>query len=129
MSNITEPQRSEEVRRQIEDRFCRLVEVMPVAVYVCDTTGIIQSYNERAVELWGREPRPGDPAQRHLRLIALLRVLQDRQVERVGGSRAIPVDVSGGTWSTTASRRRSRSSSPAHERRPPWPQTRTPWGR
>jgi transcriptional regulator with GAF, ATPase, and Fis domain len=26
-------------------------------------------------------------------LIALLRVLQERQVERVGGSRAIPVDV------------------------------------
>jgi PAS domain-containing protein len=42
MSNITEPQRSEEVRREIEDRFRRLVDVMPVAVYVCDTTGIIQ---------------------------------------------------------------------------------------
>ena len=65
MSNITEPARSEEVRRQIEDRFRRVVEVMPVAVYVCDTTGIIQNYNKRAVELWGREPRPGDPAQRH----------------------------------------------------------------
>ena len=65
MSNITEPERSEEVRRQIEDRFRRLVEVMPVAVYVCDKTGIIQNYNKRAVELWGREPRLGDPAQRH----------------------------------------------------------------
>jgi PAS domain-containing protein len=65
MSNITEPQPSEEVLRQIEERFRRLVEVMPVAVYVCDKTGIIQSYNERAVELWGREPKPGDPAQRH----------------------------------------------------------------
>jgi two-component system, NarL family, sensor kinase len=65
MSNITEPERSEEVRRQIEDRFRRLVEVMPVAVYVCDTTGIIQNYNKRAVELWGREPRPGDLAQRY----------------------------------------------------------------
>lgn len=65
MSNITEPERSEEVRRQIEDRFRRLVEVMPVAVYVCDTTGIIQNYNTRAVELWGREPGPGDPAQHH----------------------------------------------------------------
>jgi DNA-binding NarL/FixJ family response regulator len=38
---------------------------VPVAVYVCDKTGIIQSYNKRAVELWGREPSPGDPAQRH----------------------------------------------------------------
>src|ERR1700726_314987 len=63
--SITESERSEEVRRQIEDRFHRLVEVMPVAVYVCDKTGIIRNYNKRAVELWGREPRPGDPAQRH----------------------------------------------------------------
>ena len=65
MSNITEPPRSEDVRRQIDDRFQWLVEVMPVAVYVCDKAGIIQNYNERAVELWGREPRPGDPAHRH----------------------------------------------------------------
>jgi PAS domain S-box-containing protein len=48
-----------------EQRFRRLVELMPVAVYVCDTSGIIQSYNNRAVELWGREPRPGDTAQRY----------------------------------------------------------------
>src|SRR5688572_21933498 len=33
------------------------------------------------------------PGAASLRLIALLRVLQERQVERVGGSRAIPVDV------------------------------------
>jgi signal transduction histidine kinase len=37
---------------------------MPVAVYVCDTSGIIQHYNHRAVELWEREPKPGDTAQR-----------------------------------------------------------------
>ncbi len=48
-----------------EQRFRRLVELMPVAVYVCDTEGIIQSYNDRAVELWGREPKPGDAAQRY----------------------------------------------------------------
>src|SRR6202049_5216548 len=65
MSNTTEPEKSEEVRRQIEERFRRLVEVMPVAVYVCDKTGSIQNYNKRAVELWGREPKLGDPAQRH----------------------------------------------------------------
>ncbi len=46
-----------------EQRFRRLVELMPVAVYVCDTSGMIQSYNHRAVELWGREPKPGDKAQ------------------------------------------------------------------
>jgi PAS domain S-box-containing protein len=48
-----------------EQRFRRLVELMPVAVYVCDTSGIIQSYNHRAVELWGREPKSGEAAQRY----------------------------------------------------------------
>jgi len=48
-----------------EQRFRRLVELMPVAVYVCNTSGIIQSYNTRAVELWGREPKLGDTAQRY----------------------------------------------------------------
>src|SRR5258708_38497275 len=38
---------------------------MPVAVYVCDTLGIIQSYNQHAVEVWGREPKPGEPTQRY----------------------------------------------------------------
>jgi PAS domain S-box-containing protein len=48
-----------------EQRFRRLVKLMPVAVYVCDTSGIIQIYNHRAVELWGREPKAGDTAQRY----------------------------------------------------------------
>jgi two-component system, NarL family, sensor kinase len=48
-----------------EQRFRRLVELMPVAVYVCDTEGRIQTYNDRAVELWGREPEPGNTAQRY----------------------------------------------------------------
>jgi two-component system NarL family sensor kinase len=65
MSPLTEPNRAQEVLRQIEERFRRLVEVMPVAVYVCDTSGIIQNYNKRAVELWGREPQVGDPAERY----------------------------------------------------------------
>ena len=53
-------QRSE--LRRSEERFRRLVELMPVAVYVCDTSGIIQHYNNRAVELWGRAPQVGDSA-------------------------------------------------------------------
>ena len=63
MIDIAERKRVAEVLRQSEDRFRRLVELMPVAVYVCDTAGIIQSYNNRAVELWGREPKSGDTAQ------------------------------------------------------------------
>ena len=54
-----------------EQRFRRLVELMPVAVYVCDPEGIIQSYNKRAVELWGREPKPGNPAQRYCNSLRL----------------------------------------------------------
>jgi signal transduction histidine kinase len=49
--------------RESEERFRHLVALMPVAVYVCDTAGIIQSYNNRAVELWGRAPRVGDSTQ------------------------------------------------------------------
>jgi two-component system NarL family sensor kinase len=64
MNKITGRQPAAEILRQSE-RFLRLVEVMPVAVYVCDTSGIIQSYNHRAVELWGREARVGDSAERY----------------------------------------------------------------
>jgi PAS domain S-box-containing protein len=64
MNEITK-QQAEEVLRQSEERFRRLVEVMPIAVYVCDTSGRIQSYNKRAVELWGRVPRFGGTAQRY----------------------------------------------------------------
>jgi signal transduction histidine kinase len=64
MLNMTERKWSEEVLRQCQDRFSRLVELMPVAVYVCDRSGVIQHYNHRAVELWGRRPRRGDTAQR-----------------------------------------------------------------
>jgi len=63
MIDIAARKRAEEVLRQSEDRFRRLLELMPVAVYVCDTAGRIQSYNNRAVELWGREPKSGDTAQ------------------------------------------------------------------
>src|ERR1700692_1503054 len=59
----TENERAEEVLRSSEERFRQLVEVMPVAVYVVDTSGIIQSYNKRAIELWGREPKSKDTAQ------------------------------------------------------------------
>lgn len=37
-----------------------LLDVLPVATFVCDAVGTILHYNSRAVEIWGREPEPGD---------------------------------------------------------------------
>jgi PAS domain S-box-containing protein len=40
-----------------------VLELLPAAVYVCDARGVVVRYNRKAVELWGREPGPGDPAE------------------------------------------------------------------
>jgi PAS domain S-box-containing protein len=42
----------------------RLLDLLPVAVYVCDRDGVIVRYNRSAATLWGRSPVPGDPAER-----------------------------------------------------------------
>jgi PAS domain S-box-containing protein len=42
----------------------RLLDLLPVAVYVCDRDGAIVRWNHRATELWGRTPKPGDPSER-----------------------------------------------------------------
>ncbi|MEA3025454.1 MAG: hypothetical protein QOF91_739 [Alphaproteobacteria bacterium] len=36
-----------------------ILELLPIATCVCDGAGRILQYNERAVELWGRPPEPG----------------------------------------------------------------------
>ena len=45
--------------RDSEQRYGTLFDAMPVAAFVCDAEGVIQSFNRRAVELWGREPQRG----------------------------------------------------------------------
>src|ERR1043166_2647199 len=35
-----------------------ILELLPIATSVCDATGRILQYNQRAVELWGRAPEP-----------------------------------------------------------------------
>ena len=47
-----------------EARYRTLFDLVPVAVYTCDATGVIQEFNRRAVELWGRAPQIGDPRER-----------------------------------------------------------------
>jgi PAS domain S-box-containing protein len=54
--DLTERKRFEEKMQRSEERYRTLFDLVPVAVYVCDADGIIQQYNRRAVELWGREP-------------------------------------------------------------------------
>lgn len=37
-----------------------ILELLPVAVCICDLDGRIVQYNRRAVEIWGRAPKPGE---------------------------------------------------------------------
>ena len=61
--DISEHKRIEVWARESEERFRRLFESAPMAVFVCDKNAVIQDFNEQAVELWGREPVRG--VERH----------------------------------------------------------------
>jgi PAS domain S-box-containing protein len=50
--------------RYVLDLPDRLMDLLPVAVYVCDQSGRLVRYNRRAAELWGRTPKLDDPAER-----------------------------------------------------------------
>jgi two-component system sensor kinase FixL len=41
-----------------------LLEKLPAGSYTCDADGLITYFNQRAVDLWGREPRLNDPVDR-----------------------------------------------------------------
>ncbi|MDX6749725.1 HWE histidine kinase domain-containing protein [Geminicoccaceae bacterium 1502E] len=41
-----------------------ILDLLPAAVYVCGADGILVRHNRKAAELWGREPVPGDAAER-----------------------------------------------------------------
>jgi PAS domain S-box-containing protein len=41
-----------------------ILERLPAAVYICDAEGLITFFNRPAAEVWGREPRLNDPADR-----------------------------------------------------------------
>jgi signal transduction histidine kinase/ActR/RegA family two-component response regulator len=47
-----------------ESHFRRLLDKLPAAAYMCDPNGLITYYNQRAVTLWGRDPKINDPVDR-----------------------------------------------------------------
>ena len=51
----------------------RLLDLLPVGVYVCDQAGLIVRYNRVAAELWGCTPQLGDPAGSLLRFLSPVR--------------------------------------------------------
>jgi PAS domain S-box-containing protein len=60
----TERKHFEEKIQRPEELYRTLFDLVPVAVYVCDADGIIQEYNRRAAELWGRDPGGNDQRPR-----------------------------------------------------------------
>lgn len=51
--------------RESEERFRTLFEMGPAAVYYCNASGVIENFNHRAVELWGRAPVRNEPLERY----------------------------------------------------------------
>ena len=62
--NVTERMKADEALRQSEARFRVLFDDGPVAIYSCDTSGMILEFNPCAVQLWGRAPRRDDVDER-----------------------------------------------------------------
>ena len=62
--DFAEHDRTDGAVRWNEERYRTLFDLGPVAVYSCDASGVIQEFNRRAVELWGREPAAGDTDKR-----------------------------------------------------------------
>jgi PAS domain S-box-containing protein len=56
IEDITECKRAEVILQESEQRYCCLLETLPLAAYGTDVEGRITFYNSNAVALWGRKP-------------------------------------------------------------------------
>jgi two-component sensor histidine kinase len=63
-AEIAERERAEAALRESKEHYRAMFELGPMAVYSCDASGVIQNYNRRAAELWGREPALADTDER-----------------------------------------------------------------
>ncbi len=55
-TDITDQLEAEAKLRESREKYRRLVNLIPAAIFSCDADGEITFFNKRAVELWGREP-------------------------------------------------------------------------
>jgi PAS domain S-box-containing protein len=57
-------EQAQQALRASQERYRELFDLSPVAVYSCNASGVIEQFNRRAVELWGRKPALGDTDER-----------------------------------------------------------------
>jgi PAS domain S-box-containing protein len=70
---IAARERGDKELREHHARYRGLFDAVPVAVFVCDRSAVIQDYNRRAAQFWGREPKCGDPNERYCGSLKLYR--------------------------------------------------------